>query len=148
VAIVGLADTVYKKQLRRIGSVTGWLGWWTLWGRQYPNHITQLGYPCNLDSCALMQINNAQGVRIVSNNVELGSLMQGGSSGGPWIQDYGVPPTGSSSYTAGNWVLGTTSYQYTGASVLGSSIFQNAGYSGGGFGDLWNTGCAWQTGNC
>jgi len=151
VAVIEVQDRVINNITRRLGEVTGWLGWWTLWGRQYPNNITQLGYPCNLDSCARMEINNAQGVRIVNNNVEIGSAMQGGSSGGPWIQDYGVRPVGAPAYTAGNWVLGVTSYQYLGTPspmVLGASIFQNAGYGGGGFGDLWNAICAHRAGNC
>jgi V8-like Glu-specific endopeptidase len=151
VAMIEVQDVVINTVTRRLGEVTGWLGWWTLWGRSYPNHVTQLGYPCNLDSCQMMQINNAQGVRIVSNNVEIGSAMQGGSSGGPWIQDHGVYPAGGPAYTAGNWVLGVTSYQYLGTPspmVLGASIFQNAGYAGGGFGDLWNYICARRVGNC
>lgn len=148
VAIFETADQNYKHQLSRLGTVTGWLGWWTLGGRQLLNHVTQLGYPCNLDSCQLEQINTAGGVRIVSNNLEIGSAMQGGSSGGPWIQDYGVYPNGGPAYTAGNWVLAATSYQYFGASVLGASIFENAGYGGGGFVDLWNVGCSWRVDNC
>lgn len=151
VGMIEVQDIVRSGKLRKLGRVTGWLGWWTLWGRQYPNQITQLGYPCNLDSCGKMEINHAQGVRIVSNNVEIGSAMQGGSSGGPWIQDYGQMPVGGPTYTAGNWVLGTTSYQYLGTPspmILGASIFQNAGYSGHGFGDLWNAACARRAGNC
>lgn len=150
-AIVSLADQTHKGALRRLGDVTGWLGWWTLGGRQLNNHITQLGYPCNLDSCARMQVNNAAGIRIVSNNLEIGSLMSGGSSGGPWIQDHGVAPTGASGFTAGNWVVATTSYEYLPAAsnmVLGASIFQNAGFGGHGFVDLWNLACTWQPGNC
>lgn len=151
VGIIEVQDVSIAGVPRRVGEVTGWLGWWTLWGRQYPNNITQLGYPCNLDSCARMQVNHAQGVRIVNNNVEIGSAMQGGSSGGPWIQDHGVAGTGSPAFTAGNWVLGTTSYQYLGnpsPQILGASIFQNAGFAGHGFGDLWNAACAHRAGNC
>ena len=150
VGIIGLADTNYKRVLHRIGEVTGWLGWWTLGGRQLNNQVTQLGYPCNLDSCARMEINSAGGVGIVTNNLEIGSLMSGGSSGGPWVQDYGVAPVGASSYTAGNWVLATTSYEYLPNTNrrMGASIFQNAGYAGHGFVDLWNTACAWRAGNC
>lgn len=150
-AIVQVADVKFAGVFRRLGTVTGWLGWWTLGGRQLNNHITQLGYPCNLDSCEREQINSAGGVGIVSNNLEIGSLMGGGSSGGPWIQDYGVAPAGASTYTAGNWVLATTSYQYLGTPSpqrLGASIFQNAGYAGHGFGDLWNTACGWSPTNC
>jgi V8-like Glu-specific endopeptidase len=151
VAIIELADQNFGGTLRRIGEVTGWLGWWTLGGRSLNNHITQLGYPCNLDSCARMQINNAPGIRIVNNNLEMGSLMSGGSSGGPWIQDYGVAPTGASAFTAGNWVLAATSYEYLPAAsnrVLGASIFQNAGFPGHGFLDLRNLACSWRAGNC
>jgi V8-like Glu-specific endopeptidase len=151
VGIIAVRDTNYNHVLHRIAEVTGWLGWWTLGGRQLNNHITQLGYPCNLDSCARMEINNAGGVGVVSNNLEIGSLMSGGSSGGPWIQDHGVAPVGASGYTAGNWVIAATSYEYLPPASnmrMGASIFQNAGYGGHGFGDLWNTACGWQTGNC
>jgi V8-like Glu-specific endopeptidase len=150
-AIIELADQNFGGVSRRIGEITGWLGTWTLGGRQLNNHITQIGYPCNLDSCARMQINNAPGIRIVSNNLELGSLMSGGSSGGPWIQDHGVAPTGASAFTAGNWVLATTSYEYLPAAtnrVMGASIFQNAGFRGHGFGDLRALACSWRVGNC
>jgi hypothetical protein len=76
--------------------------------------------------------------------------MQGGSSGGPWIQDYGVAPAGAPSYTGGNWVIGVTSWGYTDATqmVQGASILQNAGYPGLGFGDLRNAACARAAGNC
>jgi hypothetical protein len=76
--------------------------------------------------------------------------MQGGSSGGPWIQDYGVAPAGAPAYTAGNWVIAVTSYEFTDLTqqIEGASIFENAGYSGNGFGDLWNTVCAEASGNC
>jgi hypothetical protein len=76
--------------------------------------------------------------------------MQGGSSGGPWIQDYGVYPAGGPSYTAGNWVVGVTSWGFTDTTQMGqgASIFENAGYSGNGFGDLYNLACGEATGNC
>ena len=143
-------DQTYKRAVHSVGDVTGWLGWWTQWGRSYPNNVTQLGYPCNLDSCAMMEYNTAQGSGTWNNTVEIGSAMQGGSSGGPWIQDYGVAPAGAPAYTAGNWVLGVTSWGYTDTSqmVQGASIFENAGYSGGGFGDLWNGACNEASGNC
>jgi V8-like Glu-specific endopeptidase len=143
-------DQKIKKSTESLGNVTGWLGWWTLWGQGYPNNIQQLGYPCNLDSCTLMEGNNAQGFAVTDNTVEIGSSMQGGSSGGPWIQDYGVAPAGAPAYTAGNWVIAVTSYEFTDLTqqIEGASIFENAGYSGNGFGDLWNTVCAEASGNC
>jgi V8-like Glu-specific endopeptidase len=150
VGILVMNDTKVKGTVQSVGNITGYLGWWTQWGRSYPNNVTQLGYPCNLDSCAMMELNTAQGVGISNNTVEIGSAMQGGSSGGPWIQDYGVYPTGGPSYTAGNWVLGVTSWGFTDTTQMaqGASIFENAGYPGNGFGDLWNAACAAATGNC
>ena len=150
VGVLVANDQTIKRQVRSLGNVTGWLGWWTLWGRSYPNNVMQLGYPCNLDSCSMMESNTAQGAGTWDNTVEIGSAMQGGSSGGPWIQDYGVAPSGAPSYTAGNWVLGVTSWGFTDLTqmVQGASIFENAGYSGNGFGDLWNTACSEATGNC
>ncbi len=150
VGVMVVYDRTTRGASYKLGNITGWLGTWTLWGRSYPNNITQLGYPCNLDSCAKMELNTAQGVGIWNNTVEIGSAMEGGSSGGPWIQDYGVAPAGAPAYTAGNWVLGVTSWGYTDTTQMGqgSSIFENAGYSGGGFGDLYSLACKENTGNC
>ena len=94
----------------RIGSITGFLGYAT--SRLIPNHTTKLGYPCNLDSCQKMQQVTSQSFRAVSpNNVEYGSNARGGSSGGPWVQNFGIQGVGGLT-TGLNQVVGVTSYGY------------------------------------
>jgi V8-like Glu-specific endopeptidase len=129
----------------RIGSVTGFLGWRTL--SLNPNHTTMLGYPCNFDTCQQMHQVSAGAFRNTSpNNVEYGSDARGGSSGGPWIQNFGTASVGQ---TGGvnpglNRVVGVTSYGYVsidpkvqGASVPDSRWVQ-----------IWNLVCAHRAGNC
>ena len=60
-------------------------------------HVTILGYPCNFDSCNILQRNDSSDHRAGStaagnNAFEYGSDMTGGSSGGPWVQNFGDPP--------------------------------------------------------
>lgn len=129
----------------RIGILTGFLGFRTL--GLIPNHTTKLGYPCNIDACNKMQQVTSQSHRAVSpNNVEYGSNARGGSSGGPWVQNYGIQGTGG--LTSGlNQVVGVTSYGYvsTAPQVQGSSIPDSRA---GGFIPLLNTMCAARAGNC
>lgn len=110
----------------RLGDVTGWLGYQTF--SLAGNHTSKLGYPCNLDNCAKMQNVMSHSVRATEpNNVEYGSDAEGGSSGGPWVQNFEtVAVGGRSGRNAGaNRVVGVTSYGYVdhslklqGASVL------------------------------
>lgn len=75
-AMIELNDRTINGQVRRIGEVTGWLGYQTL--RLLPNHAHLLGYPCNLDNCQKMHQVTAGSFRGVSpNNVEYGSDMRG-----------------------------------------------------------------------
>jgi V8-like Glu-specific endopeptidase len=115
-------------------------------------HVTMLGYPCNFNSCNIMQRNDSSDHRVGStaagNNVfEYGSDMAGGSSGGPWIQNFGDPlsatPTGVRNLTR-NAVVGVTSYGFTDPNVriLGASAF-NAEFAA-----MLNAVCAKATGNC
>jgi V8-like Glu-specific endopeptidase len=102
------------------GSRTGWYGYgWNGWG--FANgitHITQVGYPFCLDNGALMERNDSQGnvSGSLSSNTIIGSLMCGGSSGGPWLNNFGIRPTltGTSDGTApnSNTVVGVTSWGY------------------------------------
>jgi V8-like Glu-specific endopeptidase len=129
----------------RIGSVTGFLGWRTLSLSQ--NHTTMLGYPCNFDSCQQLHQVSAGAFRNTSpNNVEYGSDARGGSSGGPWIQNFGTASVGQfgGNNPGLNRVVGVTSYGYVspdpkvqGASVPDSRWVQ-----------LWNVVCAHRVGNC
>ena len=114
--------------------------------------MTILGYPCNFNSCNIMQRNDSSDHRVgtaaVGNNAfEYGSDMTGGSSGGPWVQNFGDPlsaaPTGSRNLTR-NAVVGVTSYGFldTNVKVLGASGFNAE------FASMLNAACANATGNC
>lgn len=128
----------------KLGNVTGWLGWQTL--SLASNHTSKLGYPCNLDSCQKMQNVTSTNYRTTSpNNVEYGSDARGGSSGGPWVQNFATLAAGggTGSNTGQNRVVGVTSYGYnsTDPKVAGASILDSRWI------DIWNTICA-RTGNC
>ena len=103
------------------GTSTGWFGYgWNGYGFTPTGitHITQLGYPVALDGGFLMQRNNSQGVVSAERvgNTLIGSLMTGGSSGGPWLVNLGIPPvlsgTGFGFDEKRNIVVGVTSWGY------------------------------------
>jgi hypothetical protein len=56
--------------------------------------LTQLGYPVALDGGLLMQRTDSYGFvdGNASNNTVIGSLQTGGSSGGPWLVNFGIKP--------------------------------------------------------
>jgi V8-like Glu-specific endopeptidase len=141
-ALIEFADQ--GNPLRKLGNVTGWLGWQTL--SLSANHTSKLGYPCNLDSCQKMQNVTSASFRNTSpNNVEYGSDALGGSSGGPWVQNFQIIAAGGGlgSNTGSNRVVGVTSYIYTSPDpkAQGASILDNRWV------DIWNTICA-RSGNC
>ena len=113
-------------------------------------HITQIGYPVCLDNGNLMERNDAQGSRSasLSNNTVIGSLMCGGSSGGPWLVNFGQRPalTGTTSGTSPNpnIVVGTTSWQSsTAIKQMGASPFTS-----GNIVPIVNTACTHHPGSC
>lgn len=108
------------------GNRTGWYGYgWNGYGFNGSAQalINQLGYPVALDSGALMERNDSQGYGApsFSNNTIIGSLMTGGSSGGPWHVNLGVAPslagTSFGNAAARNTVVGVTSWGYTDTTV-------------------------------
>lgn len=120
VAVIKLA----AKGKRYVGGTIGYYGYgWDGYGFNSgsPNftQITQLGYPVCLDNGQLMQRNDSFGFRDVNDvdNTVIGSLMCGGSSGGPWLVNFGVRPalTATVNGTAPmpNVVVGVTSWGYT-----------------------------------
>jgi V8-like Glu-specific endopeptidase len=128
----------------KLGNVTGWLGWQTV--SLSNNHTSKLGYPCNLDNCQKMQDVMSNAFRNTSpNNVEYGSDAGGGSSGGPWVQNFQTLASGGGTgvNTGSNRVVGITSYGYTSADpkVQGASIPDDRWVQ------LWNMICA-RSGNC
>jgi V8-like Glu-specific endopeptidase len=128
----------------KLGEVTGWLGWQTL--SLSRNHTSKLGYPCNLDACQKMQDVMSGAFRnSAPNNVEYGSDAEGGSSGGPWVQNFQTVQDGggTGSNTGSNRVVGVTSYGYTtpDPKVQGASILDNRWVN------IFTTICA-RVGNC
>jgi V8-like Glu-specific endopeptidase len=119
------ADKVVGGQSRRIGELTGWLGWKTL--ALLGNNVSANGYPANLDSGQLLQRTSAHVLRTASpNSAEMGSDQRGGSSGSAWVQDWGVASAGQPGRElGGNVMVGITSYgpvaltpRYQGSSIL------------------------------
>lgn len=105
------------------GASTGWYGYrWNKWGVTGSGitHVTQIGYPAALDGGQSMQRNDAQGFiasSSLANNTIIGSLMTGGSSGGPWLNNFGYQPSLSGgisfgSFATRNIVIGVTSWGY------------------------------------
>ena len=127
----------------RIGDLTGWLGWKT--NALVGDSISAMGYPCNLDSCQILQRTSAHVLRTrAPNSAEIGSDHRGGASGGPWAQDFGVAAAGQPARELnGNIVVGITSYgpvslteRYLGSSILNAEWVT-----------IWNIACG-QPGAC
>ncbi|WP_166482672.1 trypsin-like peptidase domain-containing protein [Scytonema sp. UIC 10036] len=141
-AILEMAD---DSSSRRIGDVVGYLGYQT--NRLIPNHATMLGYPCNLDACLKMHQVTAQSFRTVApNSVEYGSDMENGSSGGPWIMNFGSSASGQTRglETGANLVIGITSYGSSNPNLLlqRSSILDSNLLA------VLNERCSARSGNC
>lgn len=106
------------------GTNTGWFGY-GYGGYSYYSgtaQITQLGYPVALDSGGLMERTDSYGYVDAgsSNNTVIGSRQTGGSSGGPWLVNFGISPVATPGYPEGgvgtaataNVVVGVTSWGY------------------------------------
>jgi hypothetical protein len=102
--------------------------------------LTQIGYPVAIDGGQQMLRGDSYGKYIqltganrkVLKNIQLGSAMTGGSSGGPWLVNFGTTPAvtggavlGRVGTMARNTVVGVTSWGYTtpGINVQGASWF-------------------------
>jgi V8-like Glu-specific endopeptidase len=138
-AIIRVNDAQFGSRLKKLGVVTGILGWRTL--ALARNHVHMLGYPCNLDDCEQMhEVTSGSFRGVAPNSVEFGSDMRGGSSGGPWIQNFGAASDGQTGgfNTVRNELVGITSYGFisTDPKVQGSSILDNRWVA------LWNLMCS------
>ena len=118
--------TLNPQSGRYAGHYAGWYGYgWDGYGFNASSQalISQLGYPVALDGGLLMERNDSQGFvsTSLSNNTIIGSLMTGGSSGGPWLVNLGNPPSLSGisfgSAASHNVVVGVTSWGYTDTSI-------------------------------
>lgn len=143
-AIIEANDRVVGGSSRRIGDVVGFLGFVT--NNLIGQHVTTLGYPVNLDNGQRMQTTGAETRGVVGfNAAELGSDQRGGSSGGPWIRDFGLSSGGDAIAAQRNRVVGVTSYgpvaigpRYQGSSILDTINFL----------PIYNAACARRAGNC
>ncbi|HEY4113684.1 MAG TPA: hypothetical protein VGM17_06430 [Rhizomicrobium sp.] len=142
-AVIILNQQTYKHHLHSIGDLTGDLGY--EFNAPAPIAVTQVGYPCNLDSCSDPIATYAQNHVAGTNNYEWGTAQAGGSSGGPQLQDFGQAPTGIPTETlGGNILVSSTSYVYNDSNyqVEGGSILYSPGQNGEWtFGDLINWAC-------
>jgi V8-like Glu-specific endopeptidase len=136
------------------GNVVGWYGYgWNgysftpSFGAASLASITQLGYPVAFDSGMMMERNDGVGSYwspgAGAKQTILGSAMTGGSSGGPWLVNFGTVPNVSSAASLGNSansqvVEGVTSWGYTtvGHNTQGSSWFgQNTEFPNASYAD-------------
>ena len=147
VTLLPNSDSIYP------GTFLGWYGYgWNgysyvtspAFGNAFVVDMSQLGYPVAFDGGFQMQRNNSFGKYIqgvgsnskILRNTQLGSALTGGSSGGPWLANFGTRPFVSASASLGSAssssiVDGVTSWGYTtvGVNVQGASFFgQNAEY--------------------
>ncbi len=130
---------------QKIGDVTGWLGYdlRTL----VDNHVTMFGYPGNHDRGERMhQVNTGDWFDFGDNTVAYGSDMGGGSSGGPWVENFGRRAEGQTHGKNGkqNRVVGVTSFGFDDEAVRvqGSSVLDAR------FKEVFNTACRQAAGNC
>lgn len=141
-AMIELEDRSFSGTVRRIGDVTGWLGWQTLSCSN--NHLHILGYPGNVFSGVRLSLASAQTWRNVAPfNCEYGTSQTFGASGGPWVQNFApanpIPQNNSGLLR----VVTVASYTYGQAfGVLGGSNLDNRWVS------VWNSVCGHRVGNC
>ena len=135
------------------GNSTGWFGYGYGYGFTSAGvtQLTQIGYPAGLDNAAYMERNDSNGLRSASNanNTVIGSNMNGGSSGGPWVVNFGLPPTltgqTNGSAPSPGIMVGVTSWGSTDTAVKqqGASPFTATN-----IGKLISDQCAATPGNC
>ena len=144
-AIIEVEDRIFDNQVMRIGDVVGWLGYRT--NALHNNHTKKIGYPGNHDQGQIMHQVDSQDVGSGTQNTWLyGSDMGRGSSGGPWVMNFGMQAVGQSGghQPWPNRIVGVTSYGFRAASlkVQGSSILDDE------FLKILNVVCGRQSGNC
>ena len=92
VAVMVMRDQKIGGKMRKIAEVTGNYGYRT--GGLAKNNVTMLGYPNNLDDGERMEITNSTEWKFIgTNNYLYGTAFGQASSGGPWIEDFGISPT-------------------------------------------------------
>lgn len=143
-AVFEVADQEINGVVQKLGDVVGTYGYKT--SALLKNHVKIIGYPGNFDDGNIMhQVDTGDSAAVANNTVLYGSDMRGGSSGGPWIQDFGEIANGQDpdAYEF-NTIVGITSYGFvsTEPKVQGSSILNDA------FVTLYDSACARDADNC
>lgn len=136
-AMLVFQDRLINGVTTRLGDFTGFFGFLT--GSLVSNHVHMLGYPVGFSQGERMhQVSSGRCTSGGNNSERYGSDMRGGSSGGPWVQDFGRVAAGQTvtSPQGANLIVGITSFsnvstepRYQGSSVPGQSfidIFDNA----------------------
>jgi hypothetical protein len=144
---------------RRIGDETGFYQYgWDGYGYKpflgyQLNQVTQLGYPGGLDSGEIMQRNDSLAYIDVSSQLNqiIGSRMDRGSSGGPWLTNFEYPSPRLTG--AGLGQLGRDALVVTGVTSWGNdnNTFQQVGaspFTSSNIVPLMNAACAAAAGNC
>jgi V8-like Glu-specific endopeptidase len=151
--IIQLADQSFGGAPKTVRQKVGF-NFTTATGHLFDTAVSMLGYPCNFDSCLIMQRvdssdHRPSGVPSGTNGdtaYEYGSDMTGGSSGGPWVENLGNPasaaPTGG--FNVRNTIVAVTSYGYNDPNVR----VQGASQFNADFTNILNTACAHAAGNC
>ncbi len=129
----------------RISEVTGKLGF--VVNLTADNHLHMLGYPANLDDGEEMhQVTSGDFFTYIDNTVLYGSDMSGGSSGGPWVQNFNRKSQGQGGgfNKARAAVVGVVSYgtESTSPRIQGASILNRD------FKVMRQEACFNQDGNC
>ena len=119
-------------------------------GHLFDTHVTMLGYPCNFDSCNIMQRVDSSDHRVppgysAGDVFEYGSDMTGGSSGGPWVENFGSGAAPQGSWNVRNTVVAVTSYIYTSPAGV---LIEGASQLDSRWTTIYNARCAAAPGNC
>lgn len=134
----------------RIGACLGFAGFQT--GSFFNEHITAVGYPCNIDSCNKQHRVDAEPFAFTNNTLQIGSDAAGGSSGGGWYMNFGEYGLGQPGVGLNSGLVrlrSVTSYGPIAITPMtqGGSIFDTR-YAGiNGFSIL-DIACAHRVGNC
>lgn len=143
-ALIEMDDQLVGGVPRKIGEVAGYLGYQT--ESLIPNHAHLLGYPVAFDGGERMHQVTAQSFRKEKrySTVLYGSDMTEGSSGGPWIMNFGPASAGQvgANDPGRNRIIGVTSYGFDTVQMQGSSVLDEH------FTTMLNKACAHREGNC
>jgi hypothetical protein len=142
------------------GDIVGWYAYsWNGYsfitspylGNRFAGQITELGYPQAIDSGQRQIRTDSAGVYFQSGNlrnINIGTAQTGGSSGGPWLVNFGTPPVHNAGSSAGtsaaqavatvtSWGYISLDHKVQGASWFGQNVqFPAADYGGHGAGNI------------